>query len=147
MGAPCLVGSLAGLVGGTIDAIYTDDEDFMALIKILPYNLIEKMQNKEQQETKNVREQVCARCRQKHPRTFCALSAWIARMYFQTCNRTVFSSTLNTPAIILSEEYVFSQHIAMRKWEMLGLAIRAASICVVCRSEKIALCVSGLAPK
>jgi len=79
--------------------------------------------------------------------TFCALSACIARMYFQTPNRTVFSSSLNTPAIILSVEYVFSQYIAMRKWEIRGLAIRAASICVICRSEKIALCVSGLAPK
>jgi hypothetical protein len=46
-----------------------------------------------------------------------------------------------------SDEYVFSQNIAIRKWTTLGFSIRASLICVVCRSEKTAQQVSGLAPK
>ena len=57
------------------------------------------------------------------------------------------SSTLNIPAVWASLGYVFSQWVASRRDRGSGLGVRALRMSVVCRSLKIKLCVSGLAPK
>ena len=87
--------------------------------------------------------------KEKHQsaRTFSPLSVAMARTYCHLWSRPVVSFTLNVPAIWASLGYVLSQWVASRRDRGSGLGVRASGMSVVCRSLKIKLCVSGLAPK